>query len=828
MPMTEVARATVTIIPNMKGAQSTISDAMTGAGESGAKSFTGSFGSSFKTGAIAGIFGALTSKVADGAISMAKSITQSAYNGYAEYEQLVGGVETLYGDAASTVKGYAADAWQSVGMSQNEYMSTATAFAATLRQAVGGNVQKAAEQSNKALQEMADNANKMGTDMSSVQYAFQGFAKQNYTMLDNLKLGYGGTKEEMERLLSDAEKITGVKYDINNFSDVIDAIGVIQDQLGITGTTAKEASSTIEGSVNSMKAAWSNWMAGLMDDQADMGQLTQNLVDAVGKVAENIGPKLAQVGTALGAALPVLVEGIMPYVPQIVEPIAQGIMSALGTAISQQPALGVVMGIMAALKVGGIVSQFSSMANAIAPFTTSLTSGMSTIGSFSGALQGVVSFFTGPLGIVIAIGAVVAALVWFFTQTETGKQILSDFSTFLMNAWNAVLTFFQNLPANIGAFLTTVWTSITTWAIQIGQAAITAGQTFLTNVITFFSQLPGTVFGFLSSVLANVANWVIQMAQNALSAGQQFLSNIISFFSQLPGNILNFLSNVIANVVSWVIQMAQNAMSAGQQFLSNIISFFSQIPGNVARFLASVISSVISWVGQMAQNASNAGRQFIQNVANFLHQLPGNVARILSSVISNAGSWVGQMAQKGAEGASRLGSSLISAASSIPGRMLDIGRNIVRGIWNGITGAAGWFASQVRGFFSNIVSNAKSALGIGSPSKVFADEVGQWIPAGINVGFESSMPDVQTSMKRSLISTADTMSASVDLGMQTSSYDTINTSSPSAEEIASTLVKQLTSAGLGKVVVPVYIGGRKLDEVVAESIKRNAYRSGGR
>jgi phage-related protein len=782
--MTEVARATVTIIPNMKGAQSTISDAMTGAGESGAKSFTGSFGSSFKTGAIAGIFGALTSKVADGAISMAKSITQSAYNGYAEYEQLVGGVETLYGDAASTVKSYAADAWQSVGMSQNEYMSTATAFAATLRQAVGGNVQKAAEQSNKALQEMADNANKMGTDMSSVQYAFQGFAKQNYTMLDNLKLGYGGTKEEMERLLSDAEKITGVKYDINNFSDVIDAIGVIQDQLGITGTTAKEASSTIEGSVNSMKAAWSNWMAGLMDDQADMGQLTQNLVDAVGKVAENIGPKLAQVGTALGAALPVLVEGIMPYVPQIVGPIAQGIMSALGTAISQQPALGVVMGIMAALKVGGIVSQFSSMADAIAPFTTSLTSGMSTIGSFSGALQGVISFFTGPLGIVIAIGAVVAALVWFFTQTETGKQILSDFSTFLMNAWNAVLTFFQNLPANIGAFLTTVWTSITTWAIQIGQAAITAGQTFLTNVITFFSQLPGTVLGFLSSVLANVANWVIQMAQNALSAGQQFLSNIISFFSQLPGNILNFLSNVIANVASWVIQMAQNA--------------------------------------------SNAGRQFIQNVANFLHQLPGNVARILSSVISNAGSWVGQMAQKGAEGASRLGSSLISAASSIPGRMLDIGRNIVRGVWNGITGAAGWFASQVRGFFSNIVSNAKSALGIGSPSKVFADEVGQWIPAGINVGFESSMPDVQTSMKRSLISTADTMSASVDLGMQTSSYDTINTSSPSAEEIASTLVKQLTSAGLGKVVVPVYIGGRKLDEVVAESIKRNAYRSGGR
>ena len=175
-------------------------------------------------------------------------MSTAAVNSYAEYEQLAGGVETLFKDSSNKLMGYADQAYKTAGMSANEYMSTVTSFSASLLQSLEGDTEKAADYANQAVIDMSDNANKMGTSIEMIQNAYQGFAKQNYTMLDNLKLGYGGTKEEMERLLADAEKISGIKYDISSFGDVTQAIHVIQTELGITGTTAKEASSTIQGS----------------------------------------------------------------------------------------------------------------------------------------------------------------------------------------------------------------------------------------------------------------------------------------------------------------------------------------------------------------------------------------------------------------------------------------------------------------------------------------------------------------------------------------------------------------------------------------------------
>ncbi len=186
------------------------------------------------------------------------SVGKQALDSYADYEQLVGGVETLFKDNASTVENYANNAYKTAGLSANDYMETITGFSASLLQSLNGDTAKVAEVGNMAVTDMADNANKMGTDMSLIQNAYQGFAKQNYTMLDNLKLGYGGTKEEMQRLLSDAQKITGIKYDINNLNDVYQAIHAIQGKLDITGTTAKEANTTIQGSVSAMKSAWTN------------------------------------------------------------------------------------------------------------------------------------------------------------------------------------------------------------------------------------------------------------------------------------------------------------------------------------------------------------------------------------------------------------------------------------------------------------------------------------------------------------------------------------------------------------------------------------------
>lgn len=231
-------------------------------------------------------------------------------NAYADYEQLVGGVETLFKDSAETIHSYADNAYKTAGLSANEYMETVTSFSASLLQSLDGDTEKAAAAADLAITDMADNANKMGTAMESIQNAYQGFAKQNYTMLDNLKLGYGGTKEEMQRLLADAEKLSGVKYDLSSYADIVEAIHVIQTEMGITGTTAKEASTTIQGSVASMKAAWANLMVGMADDTQDFDLLLSNFIESIGTVADNLLPRISIVIEGMGK----LVAGLAPEI----------------------------------------------------------------------------------------------------------------------------------------------------------------------------------------------------------------------------------------------------------------------------------------------------------------------------------------------------------------------------------------------------------------------------------------------------------------------------------------------------------------------------------
>ena len=275
---------------------------------------------------------ATAAKVGAAAIGAAATgiaaLTKASIDQYAEYEQLVGGVDTLFGTAASKVKEYAEQAFQSAGMSANEYMTTVTSFSASLLQSLGGDTEKAAQKADQAIRDMSDNANKMGTSMEMIQNAYQGFAKQNYTMLDNLKLGYGGTQKEMQRLLKDAEKLSGIKYDISSYADIVDAIHVVQTEMGITGTTAKEASSTISGSVGMMKAAWKNFMTGLADETADHGQLMENLVSSVETVGQNIIPVIQRLIPAIADGIGEMAMAISQQIPEI-----------LTTAMSSIPAL---------------------------------------------------------------------------------------------------------------------------------------------------------------------------------------------------------------------------------------------------------------------------------------------------------------------------------------------------------------------------------------------------------------------------------------------------------------------------------------------------------
>lgn len=321
MAGTELGKAYVQIMPSAQGISGSISNVLNGESASAGQKAGSTIGSKIK-GAIAaaGIGVALKNTILEGA----------------NLEQSIGGIETLFKESAGTIEKYAVNAWKTAGISANNYMELATSFSASLLQSLSGDTQQAAKYTQMAITDMSDNANKMGTDMQSIQWAYQGFAKQNYTMLDNLKLGYGGTKSEMERLLSDAQKITGVKYDINNLSDVYEAIHVIQGELGITGTTAEEAEHTLSGSFNSMKAAAQNLMGELV-----LGGQLQSVKDAMKTLVEaastflfnNLMPALGNIIRSLPGAIGTLLVTAIPQIAEQGKNLIEGLIQGINTYV---------------------------------------------------------------------------------------------------------------------------------------------------------------------------------------------------------------------------------------------------------------------------------------------------------------------------------------------------------------------------------------------------------------------------------------------------------------------------------------------------------------
>lgn len=320
--------------------------------------------------------GAAMGAVAIAAGAAAVKLGKEVIAAYADYEQLVGGVDTLFGDSSQTVQNYAANAFKTAGMSANEYMETVTGFSASLIQSLGGDTAKAAEVADMAITDMADNANKMGTDLSSIQTAYQGFAKQNYTMLDNLKLGYGGTKSEMERLLADAEKISGIKYDLSSFSDLTEAIHVIQTEMGITGTTALEATETISGSISGMQSAIGNLMAGLGNADADIEMLVGNVVESFQHVVKNIVPVIENIVKALPPALDGILKAIGDLLPTLLSTVVDLFTQVLETLLSLLPEL-IPAAVDAVLTiVGALIDNLPLLIDAAVQLITALVMGL--------------------------------------------------------------------------------------------------------------------------------------------------------------------------------------------------------------------------------------------------------------------------------------------------------------------------------------------------------------------------------------------------------------------------------------------------------------------
>ena len=365
----EIAKAYVTLIPTLSGAENKIKSELGGAvdagaaagGRSGGNSIASSIGSSIKNIAIGNILANAITSAAGSVKDAVTGVMSDAFGGFAEYEQLAGGVETLFKDSADTVKNYADQAYLTAGMDANQYMDTVTSFSASLIAGLGGDTAAAAEIADKAIVDMADNANKMGTPIENIQNAYQGFAKQNFTMLDNLKLGYGGTQAEMARLINDSG-VMGDAFEAtaNNVKDIpfdkmIEAIHVVQENLGIAGATGEEAMETIEGSIKATQSAWSNWLTGLGRDDADMGQLTDNLVNSFTAATKNAVPRI---GTILGTvikAFPDVVASVKEALPGITEEI----FAALNEAFAGTPLEGL------GDKVTGFVSGMQPMVETV-------------------------------------------------------------------------------------------------------------------------------------------------------------------------------------------------------------------------------------------------------------------------------------------------------------------------------------------------------------------------------------------------------------------------------------------------------------------------------
>lgn len=395
--------------------------------------------------------------------------------------------------------------------------------------------------------------------------------------------------------------------------------------------------------------------------------------------------------------------------------------------------------------------------------------------------------------ILNTIGGVLDAVCgWFGT---TWENTWNSIKQFFIDIWNGIVNFFSNvissikmavsnfittivnffaqLPTNIANFITNAYNSVVTWVSNMIAKAREMGQNFLNAVVEFFTNLPYKVGYFIGNTLTNVVLWASNMVTKAREMGTNFLNNVVAFFTQLPGKVLQFITSALNNVQTWATNMANKAREMGTNFINNVVSFFTQLPGKIQQFLSSALTNVQNWATNIANKAKEAATNFLNNVVNTITQLPGKIKLYLDSAITNLTTWVTQMGQKGKEAINSLITNVTSAASGIASKVMSIGSDIVSGVWQGIKNAKDTFVSNVKNFFSGIVDGVKDALGIGSPSKVFRDEVGRWLPPGVAQGFEAALPAAMKTMQKDLdkgIGGLETDDVSVGANVTVSSF----------------------------------------------------------
>ena len=538
----------------------------------------GSSGISSALGKIGGVATAIgkTALIGVGAVGTAVAgLAKQSVEVYADYEQLVGGVETLFKDSADTVIGYADIAYKTAGLSANDYMDTVTSFSASLLQSLGGDTAKASEMANMAIIDMSDNANKMGTSMDMIQNAYQGFAKQNYTMLDNLKLGYGGTQAEMYRLMQDAEKLGAVfnsEYSLSSkgtleadFADIVTAIHTVQTEMDITGTTSKEASSTISGSISSMKASWTNLLTGMGDDTQDFGKLIDNFVESVATVGDNLLPRISIVLDGVVSLISNLAPKIIAKIPEIVGVILPSIID------SSRAITGAIINVLPQL--------FTTIIGVLPSLVNNLVSNLGT-------------FFTQNLPIIFQKGA------------EMLNGLASGLSQNIPTLLANVLPMIEQFTATIGDNIGLVVDAGLNLIMQLGQGII--------------NSIP-VLIEYVPQIVINICDVINENAPKLLITAGTLIWNLIAGIIQSIPTLIANVPKIIEAIVSVI--TAFNWLNLGSSIVKGIANGIKNLPATLKQFASNAVNGIKSaftggGIGNVVRTVFNGVKTSISTVMN--------------------------------------------------------------------------------------------------------------------------------------------------------------------------------------------------------------------
>lgn len=677
---TELGKAYVQIIPSAKGISGMIQKEMGGEVASAGVSAGESLGSKMM-GAVSGVIAAAGIGQAIGA-----SITEGA-----ALQQSIGGIETLFKTSAGKVRGYAEEAYRTTGLSANKYMENVTGFSASLLQSLGGDVNLAADVANRAMVDMSDNANKMGTSMDSIQMSYQGFAKQNYTMLDNLKLGYGGTQQEMKRLIADAASYKKEQDELNisvkdgdmSFGNIVNAISVVQKKLKITGTTANEASTTFTGSFESMKAAAQN-VLGKLSLGEDIQPALQALMETTstflfGNLIPMIGNILKQIPNLILGGIKGVFSGIFG---EGLGSIMGGIVTALGSAFLAFKAFSAVSGLLS-----GIPAVLTTIKTAVTGLFTAMSAN--------------------PIGIAIAaIAALTAGLVYFFTQTEMGRQIWQGFMDWFSGVWQSVAPVLTEVWNGIVETATTVWNNMMAVVAPIIQAVVDFIRSVWDGISIWWTENQGLIQQTFTTVW-NAIQTVIQTVMPIIQSIIETAMNILDPFIEATWNNICTVVTTVWELIKIAIQTAMDVISGIIKAVMAIINGDWGTAWNAIKGVGEAIWKGLSAAGKAIFDGF---AQILSNIWNTIKSVASSAWEGLKSTVLGLIDGLVQGAKNAWESMKQGVRDLVDKVTSIfdgiknidlweAGKaILDGFLNGLKSAWNAVTdfvgGIAGWIADH--------------------------------------------------------------------------------------------------------------------------------------